>query len=84
MKPSQMLATLKEWFEKSCSLRFISAVTTNNEDANLGFETLIEQGATEYGPCEDCGEEDCRGVCNDYDYEDEDELETEDEDEDEE
>ncbi len=78
--PSEMLATLKEWFEKSCPLRFIEAVETNHEDPNAGFTTLVEQGATDYEECEDCDDPTCRGVC--YDYEDEDEDEDE-EDEDE-
>ena len=76
MSKEQMLTTLKEWFESSCGLRFISAVTTHPTDPNLGFEDLIEQGAED--DCEDCGERGCAGVCNDFDEEDE-----EDEDEDE-
>jgi hypothetical protein len=81
MNPSQMLETLKEWFEKSCSLRFIEAVETNHADANAGFTTLIEQGANDREPCDDCLSEDCSGTC-DYDLEDEEDI-TEDEDEDE-
>jgi hypothetical protein len=76
MTPSQMLDTLKEWFEKSCALRFIQAVETNTEDPNAGFTTLIEQGATDEEECEDCNDPSCRGVCMDYD-EDEDEDEDE-------
>ncbi len=76
--PSEMLDTLKEWFEKSCSLRFIEAVAT--EHGETVFSTLVEQGATDYEECEDCDDPTCRGVC--YDYEDEDEDEDE-EDEDE-
>ena len=37
------LATLTEWFEDSCGLRFISAVATNHEDPNAGFKNLISQ-----------------------------------------
>lgn len=75
MSPSEMFTTLKEWFEKSCGLKFISAVKTvaRGEDANDGFITLIEQGAAD--DCEDCGERGCAGVCNDYEDEDEDEDE---------
>jgi hypothetical protein len=43
--PEEMLATLEEWFEDSCGLRFIQAVTTNHENPNDGFEQLIEQGS---------------------------------------
>lgn len=42
--PEEMLATLQEWYEDSCGLRFIDAVSTNHEDPNAGFETLIGQG----------------------------------------
>jgi hypothetical protein len=73
--PSQMLATLKEWFEKSCPLRFIEAVAT--EHGEMVFDTLVEQGATDYEECEDCDDPTCRGAC--YDYQDEDEDEDEDE-----
>jgi len=78
--PSQMLDTLREWFEKSCPLKFIQAVETNHADPNAGFTTLVEQGAKDYEECEDCDDPTCRGVCFDYDEEDEDEEE-EDEDE---
>ncbi len=71
--PSEMLATLKDWFEQSCPLRFIEAVATNHEDPNAGFTTLI--GQFEQDDCEDCGERGCAGVCADDDYEDEDEDE---------
>ena len=45
MTPSQMLDTIVGWYEDSCALRFVEAVTTNHEDPNLGFESLIPQGA---------------------------------------
>lgn len=77
MTPSQMLDTLKEWFEKSCPLRFIEAVETNHDDPNAGFTTLIEQGAKDYEECEDCNDPTCRGVCADYDDEEEEEEEEE-------
>lgn len=79
MTQDEMLAKLKEWFEQSCGLRFISAVSTNHENPNAGFEDLIEQGATENEPCEDCLSEFCGGEC-DFEDEDEDDF---DEDEDE-
>ena len=75
MNPSQMLETLHEWFDKSCSLKFIQGVETNHEDPNAGFITLIEQGAQD--DCEDCGERGCAGVCADFEDEDEDEDEDE-------
>ena len=77
MNPSQMLETLKEWYEKSCFLKFIEAVETNHDDPNAGFTTLIEQGFQE--DCEDCGERGCAGVCNDEDEEDEDDWEEDEE-----
>lgn len=41
--PEKMLELLKKWYDESCGLKFISAVTTNNEDPNAGFEDLIPQ-----------------------------------------
>ena len=41
--PEEMLETLKEWYDESCFLRFIDAVSTHETDPNLGFETLIGQ-----------------------------------------
>lgn len=41
--PEQMLATLKEWYQESCGLRFIDAVRYDREDPNAGFRTLIPQ-----------------------------------------
>ena len=43
MNPDDMLDKVKEWYEDSCSLRFIQAVSTNDIDPNLGFESLISQ-----------------------------------------
>jgi hypothetical protein len=79
MSHNEMLEKLKEWFEKSCALKFIQAVETNHTDPNAGYTSLIEQGAKDYEECEDCYDPTCRGVCADYDEE-----EDEDEDEDEE
>jgi hypothetical protein len=47
MTPVEMLETLKDWYEGSCFLRFIDAVSTNHENPNAGFETLIGQGEGE-------------------------------------
>jgi hypothetical protein len=45
MTHDEMLDTLKVWYQNSCMLRFINAVSTNHEDPNLGFIDLIPQGA---------------------------------------
>lgn len=51
--PDEMLNTIKDWFNKSCGLRFIEAVSSvpEGEDPNEGYETLIGQG--EYDEDED-------------------------------
>jgi hypothetical protein len=41
--PQQMMNLLEEWYGDSCDLRFIDAVTTNHEDPNAGFETVVAQ-----------------------------------------
>lgn len=41
--PDKMFELLQEWYDRSCGLRFISAVTTNHIDPNAGFEDLIAQ-----------------------------------------
>lgn len=46
--PKTMLALLKEWYEKSCPLKFIQSVRTVESDPNDGFESLIPQGAQDY------------------------------------
>ena len=63
MSATEMLKTVKHWYAESCGLKFVEAVSTmpNGEDPNLGFETLIEQGATEFDECYECGEENCDG-----------------------
>ena len=43
--PSEMVKKLHEWFDASCGLRFISAVSHNPIDPNAGFTSLIPQGA---------------------------------------
>ena len=42
--PYAMFEILKNWYDDSCGLRFIQAVTTHPTDPNLGFENLVEQG----------------------------------------
>lgn len=69
MNPYDMFELIKQWYDDSCSLKFISAVHTNHEDPNEGFEDLIAQG--EQDDCDDCGERGCAGVCNDDDEDDE-------------
>lgn len=39
-----LVATLGDWFDRSCGLRFIDAVSTNHENPNAGFVDLIAQG----------------------------------------
>lgn len=41
--PEVVLATLTDWYENSCGLRFISAVSTVDGDPNDGFTHLIAQ-----------------------------------------
>lgn len=40
---NDMVATVKDWYEKSCPLRFVQAVMTVDGDANEGFSSLIGQ-----------------------------------------
>ena len=46
--PEEMLRTLAEWYDDSCGLRFIQAVSTNHTDPNAGFESLIPQSENGY------------------------------------
>jgi hypothetical protein len=39
----EALATLQQWYDESCGLRFITAVTTVESDPNKGYDTLIGQ-----------------------------------------
>jgi hypothetical protein len=41
--PELMLAKLGEWWPESCELRFISAVSHNEQNPNDGYVTLIAQ-----------------------------------------
>lgn len=43
MTPSEMSAKVMEWFDESCSLRFISAVHTDHNNPNNGFTNIISQ-----------------------------------------
>ena len=45
--PDVMLAEVGEWWDVSCSLRFVSAVHHDAVDPNAGYRTLIAQGADE-------------------------------------
>ena len=49
--PEEMLATIKDWYENSCGLRFVSGVRSVDGDPNEGFIDLI-------GQCEDDDEQD--------------------------
>jgi hypothetical protein len=61
MSASEMFDKVKKWYDQSCGLRFVEAVSTVDGDPNEGFETLIEQGAREFDECLECGEENCDG-----------------------
>jgi hypothetical protein len=43
LNPDDMFGLVQEWYESSCSLRFIQAVSTNHIDSNAGFESLVDQ-----------------------------------------
>lgn len=45
LTPKEMLATIREWYNESCGLRFVNAVRTVEGDPNDGFIDLIPQGA---------------------------------------
>jgi hypothetical protein len=67
--PEAMLETLREWWDESCSLRFVSAVWSNESDPNAGFVSLISQFAVDPDDlCSECGYEEC--VCDEDDDED--------------
>jgi hypothetical protein len=67
MGPDEMTATVVSWYEESCGLRFISAVSTNKDDPNAGFESIIEQFEDEDEDelCTSCGSdtEYSNGLC---------------------
>lgn len=45
--PSEMLETVRSWWDDSCPLRFVQAVWHNEDDPNAGFVSLISQFAEE-------------------------------------
>jgi hypothetical protein len=51
--PEQMFELLVNWYENSCSLKFIQSVETNEDDPNEGFTNLIPQGARDEDEYED-------------------------------
>jgi hypothetical protein len=57
--PDRMLDALMRWWDESCWLKFVNAVSTNEDDPNAGFVSLIEQGAGEDDDmveCDRCGD----------------------------
>lgn len=44
MTTNEMFETIQSWWDQSCGLRFVSAVSTNEINPILGFENLISQG----------------------------------------
>lgn len=56
--PVTMLIALAKWWEASCGLRFIRAVSSNPADPNAVYETMIDQGADWDDEDEDEDEED--------------------------
>ena len=44
LSEQEMYDTVRAWYEDSCMLRFIEAVSTVEGDPNEGFEVLIAQG----------------------------------------
>ena len=43
MSTDEMFLLVEDWYDKSCSLRFIEAVSTNHINPNAGFESLSAQ-----------------------------------------
>jgi hypothetical protein len=43
MSSDEMFEVVEDWYNSSCSLRFIEAVSTNHINPNAGFETLSSQ-----------------------------------------
>jgi hypothetical protein len=44
MTPSEMSDRVAQWYEGSCGLRFIQAVSTHPTDPNEGFVDIVAQG----------------------------------------
>jgi len=62
---TEALETLMQWYDESCSLKFVQAVETNHDDPNAGFTSLIPQGYDE-------DEEDGWGIWQEEEDDDED------------
>ena len=43
MSADEMFLLVEDWYDSSCSLRFIDAISTNHINPNAGFETLVSQ-----------------------------------------
>jgi len=43
MSSDEMFELVENWYNSSCSLRFIQAVSTNHINPNAGFESLVSQ-----------------------------------------
>lgn len=58
--PQEMYDMIVKWYDESCSLRFVQAVETNEENPNDGFTSLVPQGADweDYEDDEDQEDED--------------------------
>lgn len=41
----EVLELLKRWYDQSCFLKFVNSVRSHPSNPNLGYTTLIEQGA---------------------------------------
>ena len=54
MSPDKMTNTIVKWYDESCGLRFVSAVSTNRDNPNAGFENVIGQFEDDE-PCANCG-----------------------------
>jgi hypothetical protein len=47
LEPELLVGQVKNWYAKSCFLKFVDSVSTNEEDPNAGFTDLIPQGFDE-------------------------------------
>lgn len=43
LNPKKMSARISRWFNDSCGLRFVYAVSTNKENPNNGFRAIVPQ-----------------------------------------
>lgn len=50
--PTGLMVVLREWFSRSCGLRFIQSIETNRTDPNAGFTDLIAQCEDAFIPAE--------------------------------